>query len=261
MSVAPCYISLDDVHVSYFVRHAGRLGASAVPNREAVLGAEMERRSGFVEIKSLRGVTLDVPDGARVGLVGVNGAGKSTLLKLCAGGLSAQSGTIRIAGQVNPQFSLSSGMRPGLTGRQNARLKCLYYDIPHEQVAEQIERIREMSGLEDYFDLPLRVYSAGMRSRLAMSVLGLLRGDIVIMDEWISAADASINTLASQLQSQLIDSARILLMASHSEGVLRKWSDRLVWLHKGEIRAAGSHDEVLGEYRRFVESMDKSGKK
>lgn len=249
-----CHISLQDVHTSYFIGTQGAQYHPAAAGQRQELGAVIERKSRFIEIKALRGISLEIPDGARVGLVGINGSGKSTLLKLCAGTLKAQSGRVDIIGEVNPQFSINSGMRPQLTGRQNARLKCLYYNIPSDEIPENVERIREASGLGEYFDLPMRIYSAGMRSRLSMSVLGLLKGEIVVMDEWLSAADASVNAIASRLQTQLIESARILIMASHSEGVLRKWADRLVWLHRGEVRATGSHDEVLGAYREFLEA-------
>lgn len=251
---SPCFIRLKDVHSSYYLRANSPASPTALePDANHHVGAAIARKAGFAEIQALRGISLDIADGARVGLIGINGSGKSTLLKLCAGTLGAQKGTVNVQGSINPQFSISSGMRPQLTGRQNAILKCLYFGLKKADVDQHIHQIRAFSGLGEYFDLPIRVYSAGMRSRLSISILGLLKGDIVVMDEWLSAADASINDLASAAQTRLIESSRILLMASHSEGVLRKWTDSLVWLDRGRIVARGSHDEVLKEYKRWLE--------
>jgi ABC-2 type transport system ATP-binding protein/lipopolysaccharide transport system ATP-binding protein len=115
-----------------------------------------------------------------------------------------------------------------------------------------VKEVKELSGLGGYFELPVHTYSAGMKSRLVMSLMRLVRGDILVMDEWISAADASVNETANRLQAELITSTSILLIASHSRPILEEWTNRLVWLDRGEVRAVGGVAEVLKEYHAWA---------
>lgn len=242
-------IELDNVSVSYFLRRSSTTASKF--ERDAV-GAPIIVGRKYIEVAALKGVSLQLSEGDRVGLIGTNGSGKSTLLRLCAGALAAQSGSVSIEGQISPQFALGSGMRPDLSGRQNTELKCLYMGIPQGSIGAQVEEVRQLSGLGGYFDLPIRSYSAGMNSRLVMSLLHLVRGEILIMDEWINAVDPSLNETIGGLQSQLVESAKILLLASHSERVLRQWVHKIAWLEQGTLRAFGPANEIFIEYQAWI---------
>ncbi|TKT82411.1 ATP-binding cassette domain-containing protein [Aquamicrobium sp. LC103] len=244
-------IHIENASVSYFLRNKG--DASKTAERGAV-GAQIVVGRRYLEITALRDISLSLKDGDRVGLVGMNGSGKSTLLKLCAKALAAQSGKVEIEGVVSPQFALGSGLRPTLSGRQNTELKCLYLGVPQSLIAERVEEVKGLSKLGGYFELPMNAYSAGMRSRLVMSLLRLVRGEILIMDEWIGAADPSVSGTINELQSQLIERSQILLLASHSKRVLADWVDTLVWVDRGEIRAHGKFDEVYKDYETWLQS-------
>ena len=93
-----------------------------------------------------------------------------------------------------------------------------------------------------------------MRSRLVMSMIQLVKADILIMDEWIGTADGAVNRKVGRLQAELIESASLLVLASHSERVLREWVSTIVWLDTGEVRAVGTPDEILPEYRELIEA-------
>lgn len=242
-------ITIRDASVSYFLRKKGRFDASEA---RGSVGAQIVVGARHLEVTALKNVSLALASGDRVGLVGINGSGKSTLLKLCAGALALKSGTIEIEGEVSPQFAIGSGIRPNLSGRRNAELKCLYMGTAQRSIPQRIEEVKELSGLGPYFELPMSTYSAGMRSRLVMSLLRLMRGDILIVDEWIGAADASMNSAAGQLQRDLISSAQILVMASHSKRVLLDWSQKVVWLDQGTIKLFGPAAEVYAEYEAWL---------
>ncbi|MDV2968878.1 ATP-binding cassette domain-containing protein [Nitratireductor aquimarinus] len=243
-------VRLKDAFVSYYVRAKGGAGGGG---RSAV-GAQILKRSRYYELSALRGINLELCDGDRVGLVGTNGSGKSTLLKVCAGALLPRSGIVHIEGRISPQFGLGSGMRPALTGRQNAELKCLYLGVSQTEIHRSVEEIKLLSGLGDYFELPIQTYSAGMKSRLVMSLLKLVRGDVLLMDEWINAADPSLNTTVGNLQEELIRRSKILLLASHSKRVLEEWVDKIVWLDRGEVKAIGRVEEVYPDYQKWIKS-------
>ena len=246
-------IEIKDASVSYFLRHKPRRrGKKRRKLERGVVGGQIIERAHYLEIAALKNVTLSLKQGDRVGLIGVNGSGKSTLLKLCSGGLAVQSGSIAIEGRVSAQFSLGAGLKPSLSGRRNVELKCLYMGTPQRSIADRVEEVKALSGLGGYFELPVSSYSAGMRSRLVMSMIRLVRADILIMDEWIGAADDTVNKTVGRLQRDLIESASLLIMASHSERVLKQWVNTLVWLDAGEVKAIGPMAEVYAEYRRSV---------
>jgi ABC-type polysaccharide/polyol phosphate transport system ATPase subunit len=238
-------IQLDRVSVSYFIR---RSSVSGTKFERGAVGAPITVGGRYLEIAALQDVSLSLQDGDRVGLVGANGSGKSTLLRLCAGGLAAKSGNVSIEGIVSPQFALGTGLRLELSGRQNAQLKCLYMNVPQSQIADQIEEVKNISELGGYFELPLQSYSAGMKSRFVMSLLRLVKGEILIMDEWINVADSSIGKKVGGLQAQLIEKSKILMLASHSARILHEWVETAIWIDQGRIQMTGPVDEVLAAY-------------
>jgi ABC-2 type transport system ATP-binding protein/lipopolysaccharide transport system ATP-binding protein len=244
-------IDIKDASVSYFLRKRG--GAAEKKLTRGAVGARIVVGERYLEINALRNISLSLKTGDRVGLIGINGSGKSTLLKLCSGALAVQSGSIDIGGRVSPQFALGSGIKPNLTGRRNAELKCLYMGTSQRSIQQSVEEVKELSDLGGYFELPVHTYSAGMKSRLVMSLMNLVHADILIMDEWINAADASVNKTVNQLQARLIESASILVLASHSQRVLRDWTESLLWLDQGEVKAYGPFREVFREYKRWTE--------
>lgn len=248
-------VDIRDASVSYYLRKGG---ASLKTLERGAVGAQIMVGRRYIEIAALKNITLSLKDGDRVGLIGINGSGKSTLLKLCAGALAAQSGTVTIKGKVSPQFALGSGMKPVLTGRQNTELKCLYMGVPQSTVDAHVEEVKALSGLGGYFELPLQSYSAGMRSRLVMSLLRLVRGEILIMDEWVNAADPSLNASLGGIQAQLIQKSKVLLLASHSRRVLEEWVEKLVWLENGKVAAFGSLSEVYKEYECWLQRRHSS---
>lgn len=247
-------IEIRDASVSYYLRNKGegRPGAKKRKLERDAVGGQIIDRGRYVEIAALRDVTLSIKQGDRIGLIGLNGSGKSTLLKLCAGALTVQKGSIEIDGRVSAQFSLGAGIKGALSGRRNTELKCLYMGTPQRSISDRVEEVKALSGLGGFFELPVSSYSAGMRSRLVMSMMRLVRSDILIMDEWIGAADATVNKTLAMLQKELIDNASVLVLASHSRRVLETWVNTVVWLDGGEVRAVGPIADIYPEFESWM---------
>ncbi len=247
-------IDIENASVSYFLRQ--KVEGKRRSLARGSVGANIVTSGNHLEIQALRNVTLHIKSGDRVGLIGMNGSGKSTLLQLCAGALSLQGGSIAIDGRVSPQFSLGAGIRRQLSGRRNAELKCLYMGIPQRSIPDRVEEMKSLSGLGGFFELPVSTYSAGMRSRLVMSMIRLVRSEILVMDEWIGTADGTVSKSVSRLMTDLIESSSILVLASHAERLLKRWAQTLVWLDAGEVKGVGPFNEIYPEYRRMLEATN-----
>ena len=244
-------LSLKNVSVSYFVNNAR---GNSLDHFTDHVGGRLKAVHWFNEVQALKNVSMEFHDGDRVGLIGINGSGKSTLLKACAGALELTSGSIETTGSISPQFRLGSGLQANLSGVENVVLKCLYFGFAKHDIEQLTARVREVSELGPYLDLPLKTYSAGMRTRLLMGLLTLLKGDILLFDEWIGAADEATQKKMTRLQSELTGDASVTIIASHSKRVLFDWADKGIWMHKGQIREIGDMQGVFTKYIRWVRS-------
>ena len=148
------------------------------------------RRRRYVDHLALDDVTLAVPRGELLGIVGRNGAGKTTMLNVMARVLHPSSGRVRIRGTVASFVDLLGGFHPELTGRENAMLRGAFLGVARADMRSRLDSIEAFAGIGSYFDAPLRSYSAGMVARLAFAVATSADADILLIDEALGVGDA-----------------------------------------------------------------------
>jgi ABC-2 type transport system ATP-binding protein len=207
-----------------------------------------EGTDGVVVVRALDNVDLRLEAGDRVGLIGPNGAGKSTLLRLLAGIYTPTAGIIRKEGKAVPLLDISLGMDDNSTGRQNIRLRGLLLGMTDSEIRAKQDEIAEFTDLGDYLDLPLRTYSSGMRMRLAFAVATAVDAEILLLDEVIGVGDASFQEKARVRLDDLHNRAEIVVLAMHSNEVIRKTCNKALWLEKGQVRMFGPVEEVITGY-------------
>jgi len=105
------------------------------------------------------------------------------------------------------------------------------------EVAPMVSEIREFSELGDYIEMPVRTYSSGMSMRLAFAISTCIAADIIIMDEWLSVGDPAFREKAQQRLRRLVDQARILVLASNDERLIRDNCNRIMRLSHGKMIA------------------------
>lgn len=186
-------------------------------------------------VQALKDVTLEFRPGDRVGLVGHNGAGKTSLLRLIAGIYEPTSGQIRISGKVSSFINLGLGMDLEATGSENILLCGLMFGLGFDEIQRLEPEISEFSGLGDFLQMPVRTYSSGMLMRLVFSIVTSVPAEIIVMDEWLSVGDADFVLLAEERLRQLVDAASILVLASHSDQVIKSVCNVIVRLEHGEV--------------------------
>lgn len=201
-----------------------------------------------IVVNALRDISLDLRSGDRLGLIGGNGAGKTTLLRTLAGIYEPVQGRIEIEGRVGALLDPNLGMNPELTGRENIVLRGLYNGYPRPEI-DQLERdVEDFAELGDFLDLPMRFYSAGMTVRLGFALATAIRPEVLLMDEWFLAGDAAFMEKASVRLESVVNQAEILVLSSHSPGVILNWSTRLIRMDGGRIVDDGPPQEVMDRY-------------
>jgi ABC-type polysaccharide/polyol phosphate transport system ATPase subunit len=204
--------------------------------------------SNRVSIRALKHINLTIEHGMRLGLIGLNGAGKSTLLHVMAGVYVPEQGKVTVEGKVASMLGGSLGVDPELTGRENIELRGLYLGLSRADLSQRMEDVIEFTQLGPFIDMPLRTYSAGMRARLEFAISTAIQAEIVLMDEGMAAGDASFMSQANQRLENLAAAAGIVVLASHSELLLRKTCTHGALLEGGSITATGELDRVLNRY-------------
>ena len=201
--------------------------------------------SNRVVVTALRNLSFSIGNGERVALIGPNGAGKTTLLRTLAGVYEPVAGRLTVQGQVGALIDVAAGMDPDSTGRENVMLRGLYRGMSEADCAALTEEVAEFAGLGEFFDVPIRTYSAGMGVRLAFAMATAMQPQILLMDEWFLAGDAAFMQRAEERLARLVGGADILVIATHDFYVVRRWCNRAIRLEGGVITADGPVDEVL----------------
>lgn len=243
-------ITLEDVGVDFVIyQGSGRSLRKSVLHASTggVLSHDAHHRT-FV--RALNNVSLSLQKGDRLGLMGANGSGKSTLLRVLAGVYEPTRGRVRVVGKVTPLFDIAHGLDMDGTGYENIGLRALYLGLSRREIDAVTDEIAEFTELGDYLDLPIRTYSAGMLMRLAFGVATTIKSDVLLLDEWIAVGDLSFLEKAQQRATSFVSRSNVLVVASHSEDVLRRLCNRALWLNHGDVVAFGDVDEVLERYKR-----------
>jgi lipopolysaccharide transport system ATP-binding protein len=201
-----------------------------------------------VVVEALRDISFSLASGDRLGLVGTNGAGKTTLLRTLAGIYEPVAGTVRVRGSLNALLDPQLGMNPDLTGRENIMLRGLYNGLDRAAIVRLEEDVCEFADLGDFIDLPVRIYSSGMVVRLGFALATAIRPQVLLMDEWFMAGDATFMEKARLRLEDLVRGAEILVLSSHVERVMLDWCTRLIWMDQGRVRADGPAAEVMDRY-------------
>ena len=215
---------------------------------QAATGGKVSFGAEGTIIRSLDDVSFTLKDGDRVGLVGHNGAGKSTLLRALSRVYEPTSGYAQIEGEIGSLVDISLGIDAEATGRENIFIRGALLGLRRKEIENRFDEIVAFSELGSFVDMPVRTYSSGMHLRLAFAVATIIRPEILLMDEWLSVGDASFNAKAESRLTELVQSSRILVIASHSRELIEKTCNRALWFEHGRLKMDGTPQEVCRAY-------------
>lgn len=200
----------------------------------------------------LQDITFEGYQGEILGIIGSNGAGKTTLSKVITGIIRNDRGDLMVDGKVTALFSFGMGFNKELTGRENVYLNGMMLGIEKKLINEYIEDIHEFSEIGEFIDQPMKFYSSGMKARLGFSVAAHLQPEILILDEALNTGDAKFGRKAAEKMKELVMNAKMVIIVTHSLRYAQRNCDRLIWLHKGEVKEIGDPKTIVANYRASV---------
>ncbi len=228
----------------------------AYPDTTTGLGLFRQQKMGHT--MALKNISIELREGENLALIGPNGSGKSTLLRVLAGVYPPSAGVIETFGNsIQGLFNMGIGMKPELTGRQNAIIMSMIGGKSSAEAEQSVPGIFKFAELEPVIDQPVRTYSRGMGMRLSFAVATSLQPEILLIDEWIGAGDERFKHKAEKRLNNMITGSRGFILASHNVNIVKQYCAKAIWLDRGVIRKAGTAAEIIDEYVNHSNKMRK----
>ncbi|WP_083941870.1 MULTISPECIES: ABC transporter ATP-binding protein [Salinicola] len=199
----------------------------------------------------LKDISLTIPSGVSVGLLGRNGAGKSTLLRLIGGMDSPDRGEIIRNSRVSWPIGLAGGFQGSMTGRQNVKFVARIHGA-EEEIERVVQEVEAFAEIGNAFDEPVKTYSSGMRSRLAFGLSLAFDFDVYLSDEATAVGDRAFKAKAKEAFKDRIGRAS-LIMVSHGEGVLREFCEAGIVLEQGQAKWFDDIEEAISAYHEATD--------
>lgn len=205
------------------------------------------RTSGQL-IHALNGISLEVPRGKILGVLGRNGAGKSTLLRVLAGIYPPTTGQVEVNGQVAGLFELGGMGNPNLTGREYAQRYLRVMDVCRQALPPLLDDIREFSELGEAFDNRIRTYSSGMQARLYFAAATALQHEIYLIDELLSVGDEHFQAKCWGRMRQRLLSGASGVLVTHDWAAILRLCEQTSLIAKGSFEFTGPSDQAVVKY-------------
>ena len=209
--------------------------------------------AGKGKFTALQNVDLDVQKGEVLGVIGRNGSGKSTMLRVMAGIYRPDEGSVKVCGRTSLLAGVSVGLNQNLTGRENVHLYGSILGHNKETMESMMDDILSFSEIGDFFEQPLRTYSAGMKARLGIAIASAIEPEILLIDEVLGVGDPQFREKSKKRILDLVKNTGTVVLVSHSFGLMTEICDRVVLVHQGKIAGIGEPEDIIKKYYDITE--------
>jgi len=189
-------------------------------------------------------VSFSFPPRTNIGILGKNGAGKSTLLRIIAGTEQADSGEVRRLGTVSWPIGFAGGFNGSLSGEENCRFVARIYGADLDEV---VGFTMDFAELGEYFYMPVKTYSSGMRARLAFGLSMAIEFDAYLVDEVTAVGDANFQEKCRKAFAERSGRSSVIIV-SHQMATVRDYCERCAVLIGGKLRSFDSVDAAQAAY-------------
>lgn len=189
-------------------------------------------------------ISFDFPPHTNFGILGKNGAGKSTLLRIIAGTEQPDSGSVRRKGVVSWPIGFSGGFSGSLTGEENCRFVARIYGADIDDV---VGFTMEFAELGEYFYMPVKTYSSGMRARLAFGLSMAIEFDAYLVDEVTAVGDANFQQKCRKAFQERSDRSSVIIV-SHQLSTVSDYCKRCAVLKDGKFLVFDNVEDARSIY-------------
>ena len=194
-----------------------------------------------------RNISLSIPPGKNIGLIGRNGAGKSTLMRLLGRADIPDSGTIESDQSISWPVGLAGGFQGSMTGRENIKFVCRIYGAVGELMREKIAYVEDFAEIGEWMDEPVKTYSSGMRSRMAFGLSMAFDFDYYLIDEVMAVGDIHFKKKCAEVFEQRLQESKVVLV-SHSMNDIKKLCDIVMLVKDGQLKVYDDVAEGINAY-------------
>lgn len=194
-----------------------------------------------------RNLSLSIPPGKNIGLIGRNGAGKSTLMRLLGAADIPDSGSVVTDKSISWPVGLTGGFQGSMTGRENIKFVCRVYGAVGDDMREKIRYVQEFAEIGDWIDEPIKTYSSGMRSRVAFGLSMAFDFDYYLIDEVMSVGDAQFKRKCVDVFQEKLQQSKVVLV-THNMNEVQKICDIVLLVRDGEIQVYEDVAEGIKAY-------------
>ncbi|WP_427869677.1 ATP-binding cassette domain-containing protein [Leucobacter luti] len=230
-------IIFNDVCKSFKINHTHSFKESLI--------ASFKRKELSTSFNAVDHLTLEVPEGQSIAIMGRNGSGKSTTLKLLSGVYRPDAGWVRTRGRIAGLLEVGAGFHPDLTGRENVYLNAAILGMSKEETDEKFDDILAFSEIGDFIDTEVKRYSSGMYARLGFSVAVHTEVDVLLVDEVLSVGDAPFRKKCDAKMLEMREQGKTMFIVSHSVDQVRRLCQRGIVLEKGKMVFDGPIEEAV----------------
>ena len=194
-----------------------------------------------------RNLSLSIPPGKNIGLIGRNGAGKSTLMRLLGAADIPDSGSVVTDKSISWPVGLTGGFQGSMTGRENIKFVCRVYGAVGDDMREKVRYVQDFAEIGDWIDEPIKTYSSGMRSRLAFGLSMAFDFDYYLIDEVMSVGDAHFKRKCAEVFKQKLQQSKVVLV-THNMTEVEKLCDIVLLVRDGGIQVYDDVAEGIKAY-------------
>lgn len=212
--------------------------------------------------EALKDISLSIPKGKKVAILGENGSGKSTFFKLLIGLEKPSSGEIRFLSeplnyrkkqlirlreQVGFIFQEADNQLFASTVKQDILYGPINLKWPHEKIERHVANAIQLTELYDLTERPIHFLSGGQKKRVTIAGVYAMDPKIYILDEPTSSLDFYFSNQLTTYLNELQNEERTFLYSTHQVNLIYEWAEYFIVFHKGQILYSGQRDALFSD--------------
>ena len=203
-------------------------------------------------IPVLEKINFKLKDNESIALLGKNGAGKSTLLRILGGMELPDSGYIKKDCSISWPVGFAIGFQASLSAKENAKFVArIYNSNKKSEIKKIIKDVYDFADIGEYFYLPYKTYSSGMKSRVSFGLSLAVNFDVYLLDELTATGDYAFRKKCKEAIKALYKRSSFII-ATHDLSNLKEYCNKAILINNRSIIEYSNVEEALMEHKKIL---------